>query len=302
MRRLLAVGLLAAATAVAQQQTFTLEPVLLIENHLYEGRLQEPESVFVDEKRGEIWVADTRNHLIGVFGLDGTPLFAFGSKKRIRSPKQVLVDAGGLVLVLESDRTRIPTFDYRGRFRGDLVPGNFPAKGNITAMAFGPDATLWIAEGSEAEVRVYDYPSMRLRRRFGMRGDEEGQFRSIAGLAVSEKWVCVIDHTGLAVQLFNHRGDFVRGWGQHSLGGQNFSLPRGVAIDAKERIAVTDGLRHDIKYFDLEGRFIGYFGGAGRAPGSVSFPAGIAITADGRVYVADRGNARVQVFQTRDLP
>jgi len=290
-----------ACTSITAQQTFTLEPILLLESHLYDGPLHGPESVYADPKHKEVWVADTRNNLIGVFSEDGMPLYAFGSKKYLREPRQVQVDADGRVLVLELDRTRIRTFNYRGIYLGDVVPTGLPEKYQIAAFTLGPDSTLWLGEGTNGEILLYDYPSMRLRRRFGMKGDEEGQFQSIAAIAVNERYVCVLDHTGLAVQVFNHRGDFLAGWGQHAMGGANFSLPRSIAIDTHDRIAVTDSLRHDIKYFDVRGKFIGHFGGAGRKPGSVSFPCGISVTPDGRVYVAERGNARVQVFQERAL-
>lgn len=292
---------LAVTVPLTAQQTFTLEPILFLESHLYEGPLHGPESVYADAKRNEVWVADTRNNLIGVFSTDGMPLYAFGSKKYLREPRQVQVDAAGRVLVLEQDRTRIRTFNYRGIYLGDLVPAGLPDDYQIAAFTLGPDSTLWLADGKNGEILLYDYPSMRLRRRFGIRGDEEGQFQSIAAVAVNERYVVVLDYTGLAVQVFNHRGDFLEGWGQHAMGGANFSLPRSIAIDAQDRIAVTDSLRHDIKYFDVQGKFIGHFGGAGRKPGSVSFPCGISVTSDGRVYVAERGNARVQVFQERAL-
>lgn len=288
-------------SAHAELMTFTLKPVLFLESHLYEGSLHGPESVFVDPKRNEVWVADTRNNLIGVYSTDGMPLYSFGSKKYLREPRHVQVDASGRVLVLEQDRSRIRTFNYRGIYLGDIVPAGLPEKAQIAAFAFGPDSTLWLGETTNGEILLYDYPSMRLRRRFGSKGDEEGQFQSIAAIAVNERYVCVLDYTGLAVQIFNHRGDFIRGWGKHAMGGANFSLPRSIAIDAKERIAVTDSLRHDLKYYDLEGHFIGHFGGAGRRPGALSFPCGIAITPDGRVYVAERGNARVQVYEEQTL-
>lgn len=294
-------ALLVSVSASAEMMMFTLKPVLFLESHLYEGSLHGPESVFVDAKRGEVWVADTRNNLIGVFSTDGMPLYAFGSKKYLREPRHVQVDSAGRVLVLEQNRGRIRTFTYRGIYLGDIVPSGLSEKAQISTFALGPDSTLWVGEATNGEVLLYDYPSMRLRRRFGTRGEEEGQFQSIASIAVNERYVCVLDYTGLAVQIFNHRGDFIRGWGHHAMGGANFSLPRSIAIDAKERIIVTDSLRHDIKYFDLEGRFVGHFGGVGRRPGSLSFPCGISVTPDGRVYVAERGNARVQVYEEQAL-
>jgi len=291
----------AAAVSAAELQTFTLKPVLLLEEHLYDGYLRGPESVFVDDARGEIWVADTKNSLIGVYSKDGMPLFAFGSRTAIREPRQVAVDPLGRVLVLERDRTRIRVFNYRGLQLADLVPPGLPEKGIIAAFAFGPDGTFYVGESTSAEILVYDYRAMKLKRRFGSKGDQEGQFLSIASIAADGKHVYVLDHVGIAVQVFEAKGDFVRGWGEHAMGGANFSLPRAIAVDGKGRIAVVDGLRHDIKYFDIDGRFIGHFGGAGRKPGSVSFPAGIAVGSDGRVYVAERGNSRVQVFEELQL-
>ncbi|MGK2855881.1 MAG: 6-bladed beta-propeller [Thermoanaerobaculia bacterium] len=298
-----AVTIVVAATAASavELQTFRLKPVLFLEEHLYDGHLRGPESVFVDDAREEIWVADTKNNLIGVFSKDGMPLFAFGSRTAIREPRQVAVDPLGRVLVLERDRVRIRVFTYRGVQLPDIAPPGLPDNALITTFAFGPNGTFYVGESSSSEILVYDYPSMRLKRRFGSKGDEEGQFLSIASIAVDAKHVYVLDHTGLAVQVFELKGDFVRGWGEHAMGGANFSLPKAIAVDRKGRIAVVDGLRHDIKYFDVEGRFIGHFGGAGRKPGSVSFPAGIAVGRDGRVYVAERGNSRVQVFEELQL-
>jgi DNA-binding beta-propeller fold protein YncE len=302
MKRLaVAVALLATSASAAELQTFTLRPVVLIESHLYEGPLQGPESVFFDAARKEIWVADTRASLIGVFGEDGMPLFAFASRDKIREPRQVAVDPQGRVVILEHDRSRLRLFNYRGVYLGDVVPPNLPEKGQIAAFAFGGSGLLYIGEATAGEIQIYDYATMKLKRRFGTRGEDEGEFRSIAALAADEKHVYVLDHTGIAVQVFTARGDFVRGWGQHAMGGANFSLPRGIAVDAKGRIATVDALRHDIKYFDIEGKFVGHFGGAGRRPGSVSFPTAIAVSPDGRVFVAERGNARVQVFQEEPL-
>lgn len=298
----LVMAAMAAAMAMhAEMMTFTLRPVLLLEWHLYSGSLNNPESVHVDDERGEIWVADTKNNLIGVFSKDGMPLFSFGSSRYLREPRLVRTDPQGRVVVLERDRSRLRIFNYRGVYQGDLVPPRLGEKAQIAAFCFGPDATLWIADNGAGEILVYDYPSLRLKRRFGSRGSEEGEFQSIADMAVDAKHVYVLDHTALAVQVFEHGGSFVRGWGQHAMGGANFSLPRGITVDAKGRIAVTDGLRHDIKYFDLDGHFIGHFGGAGREPGSVLAPSGIATGNDGRVYVADRGNGRIQVFEEEQL-
>ena len=99
------------------------------------------------------------------------------------------------------------------------------------------------------------------------------------------------------VQVFDRRGNFVRGWGAHDFGIQNFSLPESIALDSKGRVFVIDALRHEIKLFDREGNFLDRFGGLGRRAGNISFPVDVAIDAQDRVYVVEKGNARVQVFE-----
>ena len=68
------------------------------------------------------------------------------------------------MLVLEQDRSRIRTFNYRGIYLGDIVPPGLPEKAQIATFAFGPDSTLWLGEATNGEILLYDYPSMRLRR------------------------------------------------------------------------------------------------------------------------------------------
>ena len=91
-------------------------------------------------------------------------------------------------------------------------------------------------------------------------------------------------------------GRFLRAWGVHEVGKQNVSLPMGVAIDGKGRVALVDMLRQEIKLFEATGQLIGLFGGVGRRPGEVFFPSDVSSDASGRLCVADRGNSRVQVL------
>jgi tripartite motif-containing protein 71 len=99
------------------------------------------------------------------------------------------------------------------------------------------------------------------------------------------------------VQVFDHRGHFLRGWGRHDLGAENFSLPEAVAVDSKGHVVVVDALRHEIKFFDALGRFLDRFGGIGPRPGQVAYPADLAIDGQDRLYVVEKGNSRVQVFE-----
>ncbi len=77
-----------------------------------------------------------------------------------------------------------------------------------------------------------------------------------------------------------------------------FGRPTDVTFDPQGNIFVSDGyVNSRVVKFDRNGRFIKSVGGArGSAPSSMSTPHSITSDANGNIYVADRGNARVQVF------
>jgi len=302
VKRAIALALLVGAAWVAAAQTgepvphakFHIRPVALFFEHLYEGVFADPMGISYDPKVNEVWVADTRNNLIGVFTPDGAPLYAFGSDD-IHEPIRAVVDSKGNVFVLDSDRNRIKTFNYRGQPLGDLALPGLPPKPAFGTIAFDADGNLYVGENESCQVLVYG-PDFKPRQRFGSCGAEDGQFQAITGIAVDKSHIVVTDAQGLAVQIFDKHGEFVRGWGHHDMGIQNFSLPVSVALDAKEHVVVIDELRHEIKFFDLDGNFLERFGGLGRAIGQIAYPSGIAADSSGRIYVVEKFNARVQAF------
>ena len=73
-------------------------------------------------------------------------------------------------------------------------------------------------------------------------------------------------------------------------------VPRGIAIDAEERLYVADALAHTIDVYDLKGRSLTQFGSRGFGPGQFNYPNDIALDKGGRIYITDRENNQVQVW------
>jgi hypothetical protein len=81
--------------------------------------------------------------------------------------------------------------------------------------------------------------------------------------------------------------------------GDTFNGPSDVAWDAAGDIFVADGsIPSRVAKFDKNGVYIKSWGGRGEAPGQFSTPHSIVVDAKENVYVADRGNKRIQVFDT----
>ena len=299
-RRLLgtaALLLLGAGLNAQEPETpspFYIRPIGFFFEHLYEGAFEAPMGICLDPKTGEVWVADAKNNLVGVFNQDGVPLFTFRGEQ-LQEPSKVAVEPRGRVFVLDNDRSRIKMFSYRGEPLGDAVLPGLPAKPAFGAIVFDADGNLYVGENETCQVRIYGADG-KARARFGECGIDPGQFQAITGIAVTKDSIVVTDAQAVSVQVFDRRGTFVRGWGKHDLGVQNFSLPQSVAVDSLGRVIAIDTLRHEIKFFDRDGNFLSRWGGLGWRPGQVAYPTGIAIDSSDRLYVVEKGNARVQVF------
>jgi DNA-binding beta-propeller fold protein YncE len=78
-----------------------------------------------------------------------------------------------------------------------------------------------------------------------------------------------------------------------------FRQPTDVTWDAAGNIFISDGyINARIARYDKNGDWLGSFGTPGTQPGELNTPHSIASDSTGKLYVADRGNRRVQVFDT----
>jgi streptogramin lyase len=69
--------------------------------------------------------------------------------------------------------------------------------------------------------------------------------------------------------------------------------------DSADNVYISDGyINSRIAKYDKQGNWVGSWGEPGAAPGQLNTPHSIAVDRQDRIYVADRGNVRIQVFDT----
>ena len=75
-----------------------------------------------------------------------------------------------------------------------------------------------------------------------------------------------------------------------------FRSPWGVAVNARDEIAVTDSFNHRVQIFNRNGNYLRSFGREGDKAGEFKYPRGITFHNNGNIFVADSGNHRIQIF------
>jgi hypothetical protein len=69
--------------------------------------------------------------------------------------------------------------------------------------------------------------------------------------------------------------------------------------DSSDNLYISDGyINSRVAKYDKDGNWVGSWGEPGAAPGQFNNLHSIAIDLQNRIYVADRGNLRIQIFDT----
>jgi len=159
-------------------------------------------------------------------------------------------------------------------------------------------------EGEEIEIEFIASPTLLiLDAETGNLLDSWGadMFVMPHGLTIDREDNVWLTDVGLhQVFKFDRAGDLLMGLGERGIPGEDsahFNMPTDVAVAPDGTFYVSDGYRNSrIIKFSPDGEYITSWGSYGTGPGEFDVPHSIALDSQGRVYVADRGNARLQIF------
>ena len=108
-----------------------------------------------------------------------------------------------------------------------------------------------------------------------------------------------MDSLNFRVQHLDAAGNFISSFGHAGDGAGEFDKPKGIVVDAKNRVWVVEGRSDRVQAYDADGQMLFTFGNTGSAPGQFFLPTGIALDQEGRIYVADGQNGRVEIFRPK---
>jgi len=264
--------------------------------------------IFLEPTKGEIYLADTGNHQIGIFNLEGATLWKFkhwvldpqNGEKIPGDPNSVAVNKQGEIIVSDSRTDYLDVLDFRGNVLRKIDPIDYYSSMSFraAALAFDEQGNLYIGiKGKGPRVLKLD-PDYRLLLQFGNIGDGPNEFKDISAIGTdSEDRILVTDIFSIpVVKIFDAQGVYIGGFGGHEEGKTDFSFPAGVATTRGGMIWIVDTIRQVVKCLTGSGEYITMIGGFGNAPGEMQYPSAISSDGDSILVVAERNGSRFQQF------
>jgi DNA-binding beta-propeller fold protein YncE len=267
-----------------------------------------PKGIFFDVTRGECYVADTGNHQVVVCDEHGIPRYRFthyvpGNGGPVPGePKCIAVDENGSIYLVDEASEALAVLDATGRLIDTIAP---PADGcgvteSFEYVALGPDGVYASLSCAKRRVAVID-GDLNISRVITLGWKEPSERACITGLAIDSKGgIYVTDACASEmVQMYDANGGFLRAFGSHETGLENFSFASGVALRGDGNMWIVDTLRHVVSLFTPEGTRLATVGGKGAEPGAMQYPTSVAADGSDRVFVTERIGNRYQCFRVK---
>ena len=254
-----------------------------------------PYGIYFDDKKGELYVADT--------GLKGIHKYDLTSGKAgfldkagdtyFEMPVGVVV-VDKRIYITDTVLKKLLITNLNGKLIREIEGWGRP--GGIAYDTL--NSRIYVVDVLEGVIKALDLEGNHLFE-FGQRGGKAGELHLPSNIWVDRDGkVYVSDSMNFRIQVFDSRGYYLASISQLGDGSGDLARPKGVAVDGDGNIYVVDANFDNVQIFDIKGRLLLFFGEPGPGgPGEFNLPTGIFIDGNNRVYVADAYNARIQVFQ-----
>ena len=213
---------------------------------------------------GDIYLVDGVNNRIIVVSGDGRWKFDFGAEGdgngQFKYPLGIDISETGKVFIADSGNHRIQVFDSKGSFLymfsvrtspGEKTPD--PADIVVSRLK----NRLYISDNENHKIKVYKQNG-DFEFEWGKFGEGYGEFR-YPGIMTSNEFneILVVDVLNTRIQKFDPFGKFITGIGSWGVLPGSLFRPKGIAIDKKNRLFISDSYMGVIQAFTDMGRFLG---------------------------------------------
>ncbi len=273
------------------------------------GQFSYPRGIAVNSK-GEIFVADSRNHRVQKFGpakwqfmteFGGFTNVGGADQKKLASlspgklnePNGLCIGPDDNVYVIDTWNARIQIFSSKGSLKKVFVSQDgFFGPREIAADSKG---FIFVADTGRHRIVKFDPKGAQIRA-WGIKGDKPGQFNEPIGLALDQAGnLYVADRLNFRIQVFTSDGQFLREWHVGGWAQEQVDMEPHLAMDSmKGLLYVTDGRGKKVyAYHTNDGSLAATLEKDPNGGNLFNTPIGVAVDKDGNVYVTDAATARI---------
>ena len=170
--------------------------------------LNQPTGIAFNQKTGEVWVVETKNHAIAVIDIFGNLIRNIGKRGtapgEFNFPTFIWIDADGIVYVVDSMNYRIQILSSEGKVLnifgevGDAT-GYFSRPKGVAVDKYGH---IYIVDALYNSIQVFNREGEFLYY-FGAKGTDQGEFWLPAGICIDENnFIYVADSYNSRIQIF----------------------------------------------------------------------------------------------------
>ena len=221
---------------------------------LGEGLLSAPIGLAIDNKKGRLFVSDTKAAQVLVLDVNsGDVLMTIGAPKvDFSNPTGMVYDEErgklyvsdtkhNVVRVFNSEGLPVSTIGKKGRGDGEFYYPSF--------LALDREGQLYVVDSFNFRVQIFDANGTFVNK-FGKLGDALGNLSRPAGIGVdSENHIYVVDSSFNNFQIFDPSGKLLLFVGTAGRKPGQFALPLGMYIDKNDRLYISDTFNHRIQVF-----------------------------------------------------
>ncbi len=258
-------------------------------------------------KNGRVYIVDSGNNRVLCYSKEGDYLFAFGSsgvgEGQLQAPVGITTAPDGSVLIADRGNNRIQIFDYDGKYITTIPTRSGENSATPVDVAVDKAGKKIYVTASIPHHQILIYGegagTGEAEMVWGKPGSNMGEFRFPATIAIGpDANIYIVDVFNSRVQVYKDSGKPLVTIGTWGVTPGHVFRPKGIAINDKGLIALSDSYMGIVQFFTDDTKFLAVLG-ENEEFTHFTTPVGLALANDGRLYIAEMLANKVTVLQLK---